>query len=93
MNERILVVDDEPKIVKLAQDYLERSNYVVAVAYDGTTALASARQQFNDAVTGYNNYREQFPNNIVAGMFSFQPAELFEIQDPAIREAPQVSFS
>lgn len=55
--------------------------------------IASARQQFNDAVTGYNNYREQFPNNLVAGMFSFREAELFEIEDPAMREAPQVSFS
>ena len=43
MNETILVVDDEPKIVKQAGDYLERSGYRVIGASDGKTALASAR--------------------------------------------------
>ncbi len=44
MNELILVVDDEPKIVKLARDYLERSGFRVATAVDGRTALAIARR-------------------------------------------------
>ena len=44
MNERILVVDDEPKIVKLARDYLESSGFRVATAVDGQTALAIARR-------------------------------------------------
>ena len=43
MNELILVVDDEPKIVKLAQDYLEQSGYRVMTASDGKSALATAR--------------------------------------------------
>ena len=50
MNERILVVDDEPKIVKLARDYLEQSNYVVLTAVNGTTALAIARADKPDLV-------------------------------------------
>ena len=41
---RVLVVDDEPKITKLARDYLARSNYRVAVAHDGLSALAAARR-------------------------------------------------
>ncbi len=45
MNELILVVDDELKIVKLARDYLEKSNYRVTTAADGNTALAIARQE------------------------------------------------
>ena len=32
MNELILVVDDEPKIVKLARDYLERAGFRVISA-------------------------------------------------------------
>ena len=40
MNEMILVVDDEPKIVKLARDYLERGGFRVIAAGDGQTALA-----------------------------------------------------
>jgi two-component system alkaline phosphatase synthesis response regulator PhoP len=45
MNETILVVDDEPKIVKQARDYLERSGFRVVTAGDGKTALAVARHE------------------------------------------------
>ena len=50
MNETILVVDDEPKIVKLARDYLERSGFRVVTAADGTTALAVARHERPDLI-------------------------------------------
>ena len=50
MNELILVVEDEPKIVKLAQDYLEKGNFRVITAYDGTTGLAMARSEKPDLV-------------------------------------------
>lgn len=45
MNELILVVEDEPKISKLAQDYLERGGFQVVLAADGVTALATARHK------------------------------------------------
>jgi LemA protein len=54
--------------------------------------VAFARQAFNDSVMAYNNRREVFPSNIVAGMFQFAPAALLEITEPAKREAPKVSF-
>jgi LemA protein len=54
--------------------------------------VAFARQAFNDQVMAYNNKREVFPSNVVAGMFSFQHAALLEIEDPATREVPKVSF-
>jgi len=54
--------------------------------------VAFARQAFNDSVMSYNILRETFPNNVVAGMFGFQPAQLLEIEDPAKREAVQVDF-
>jgi LemA protein len=40
----------------------------------------------------YNNRREVFPANILAGMFNFVAAALLEITDPAQRQAPKVSF-
>ena len=55
--------------------------------------VAFARQAYNDAVMSYNNLREVVPNNIIAGMFGFQPAQLLEIEDKAMREAPKVSFT
>lgn len=55
--------------------------------------VAFSRQAYNDSVTSYNTKRESFPTNIVAGMFNFNEAELFEIVDPTVREAPKVSFN
>ena len=50
MNKVILVVDDEPKIVKQARDYLEQSGYRVLEAGDGKTAMAQARHERPDLV-------------------------------------------
>ena len=50
MNELILVVDDEPKIVKLARDYLEQSSFRVLAAGDGSTAIATFRHEKPDLV-------------------------------------------
>jgi LemA protein len=54
--------------------------------------VSFARQAYNDAVMTYNNAREVFPSSIVAGMFTFQPAQLLDISQPEAREAPKVSF-
>ena len=54
--------------------------------------IAFARQAFNDAVTRYNTKRETFPTNMIAGIFSFEAAELFEIERAEEREAVKVSF-
>ncbi|MFZ2509271.1 MAG: LemA family protein [Steroidobacteraceae bacterium] len=54
--------------------------------------VAFARQAYNDAVLGYNNTREVFPNNIVAGSFGFMPAQMLEIESLQKREVPRVSF-
>jgi len=55
--------------------------------------VSFARQAFNDAVMGYNNKREVFPGSVIAGMFSFMPAQLLEIESPEKREVPKVSFT
>lgn len=54
--------------------------------------ISFARQAYNDAVMLFNNAREVFPNNIIAGMFNFKAAALFEIKDAASRENVKVSF-
>jgi LemA protein len=54
--------------------------------------VSFARQAYNDAVMTYNTRREVFPSNIVAGTFSFAPAELFVIEKPEQKEAPKVAF-
>lgn len=54
--------------------------------------VSFARQGYNDSVTRYNNKREIFPTNVIAGMFGFAEASLFEITDEAERDAVKVSF-
>jgi two-component system, OmpR family, alkaline phosphatase synthesis response regulator PhoP len=46
----ILVVDDEPKIVQLARDYLEHAGFQVRTATDGKTALAVAHAEKPDLI-------------------------------------------
>jgi two-component system alkaline phosphatase synthesis response regulator PhoP len=46
----ILVIDDEPKIVRLAQDYLEKNGFRVLTAGDGQSALTIARREKPDLV-------------------------------------------
>ena len=55
--------------------------------------VAFSRQAFNDAVLSYNNKAENFPNNVIAGMFRFQLASFLEIQSEEKREVPEVSFT
>ncbi len=54
--------------------------------------VAFARQHFNDSVMAYNNKRETFPTNLLAGMFGFDSAALLEVDTPEKREVPPVSF-
>jgi LemA protein len=54
--------------------------------------VAFARQAYNDSVMSYNNRREVFPSSLIAGMFGFAVAALFETEDPQQRQAPQVRF-
>src|SRR5450755_401146 len=46
----ILVVDDEPKIVDLARDYLEHGGFAVLTAADGRSGLAQARARTPDLI-------------------------------------------
>jgi LemA protein len=55
--------------------------------------VAFSRQAFNDAVLAYNNAVQNFPNNIIAGMFHFETASFLEIESPEKREVPKVSFN
>ncbi|TXH62788.1 MAG: LemA family protein [Tolumonas sp.] len=56
--------------------------------------VAFARQGFNDCVTAYNIYRNQFPNSVVANRFGHTAdASLLEIEYPQeYRQAPVVRF-
>ena len=50
MTKKILVVDDERRIVEILQAYLERDGYRVIAAYDGRSALELARSDSPDLI-------------------------------------------
>ncbi|HEY8301209.1 MAG TPA: LemA family protein [Jatrophihabitans sp.] len=56
--------------------------------------VAFSRQAYNDSVNQFNNSREVFPTSVLAGIFNFSPAALWEIgpEHPEAREAPKVQF-
>ena len=55
--------------------------------------VSFARQAYNDTVMIYNTARETFPSVLIAGMFGFAPAQLFEVESAQERQAPKVAFT
>ncbi|MBE6493967.1 MAG: LemA family protein [Methanosphaera stadtmanae] len=53
--------------------------------------IAYARQFYNDTVLKYNNLCEQFPSNIIAKLFHFEPSQFFEAQTEE-KATPHVQF-
>ncbi len=54
--------------------------------------VSFARQAYNDGVMSYNIFREQFPNNVIAGLFAFKQTAQLELESPEARQAPKVAF-
>ena len=50
-----------------------------------------ARRDYNEAVREYNYSIRRFPSSVIAGMFGFEKAEMFE-GESGIESAPEVSF-
>jgi LemA protein len=53
--------------------------------------IAFARQFYNEQVLAYDNATEQFPTNLLAGMFGFQGKPYFEVEEQS-RQPVQVDF-
>jgi LemA protein len=85
---RLMVVAEAYPDLKANQNMMQLTEELTSTE----NRIAFARQAYNDSVMAYNNRREVFPSNIIAGMFGFVAAALLEITDPGQREAPKVSF-
>ncbi|MGE4619775.1 MAG: LemA family protein [Planctomycetota bacterium] len=86
------------KLFALAEAYpdLKANQNMLSLQNELTSTedkVSYSREGFNNSVTRYNIKRESFPDNVIAGMYNFGPAELFELDSPEQREAPRVSFS
>ena len=55
--------------------------------------IATARQDYNDAVNRYNTYIRRFPQVLTAKALGKGPRGYFELQTPTAGQAPTVDFS
>jgi LemA protein len=54
--------------------------------------IAAGRRFYNANVRVYNTKVESLPSNIIANMFKFEKATYFQVDEPAVRQAPDVNF-
>jgi len=54
--------------------------------------IAAGRRFYNANVRTLNTKVETFPANVIAKMFGFVRAEYFEVENPAVRNAPRLDF-
>ena len=54
--------------------------------------IAAGRRFYNANVRVYNTKVESVPSNIIANMFKFEKATYFQVDEPAVRQAPDVNF-
>lgn len=54
--------------------------------------ISFARQFYNDIATKFNIAQQTFPTNIIAGVFGFARADLFEVTDAAEKAVPKVDL-
>jgi LemA protein len=85
---RLMVVSEAYPDLKANQNMLR----VMEELTSTENKISFARQAFNDSVLEYNNKREVFPNNFVAGAFNFAPAEMFVVENANEKNAPRVQF-
>ena len=85
---RLMVVVEQYPDLKANQNMLALQEELTSTE----NKVAFSRQGYNDAVMKYNTAREVFPSNIIAGMFNFSEAPLFEVENPGERVAPKVAF-
>ena len=71
---RLMVVAEQYPDLKANQNMMQLTEELTGTE----NKISFARQAFNDSVMSYNTASQQFPTNVIAGMFSFVPAELLQ---------------
>jgi LemA protein len=73
--------------LRAAENFAQLQNTLAQIE----DAVQNARRYYNAVVRDLNTKVQQFPSNIVAGMFGFKNREFFEIPD-SDKQVPQVKF-
>jgi len=80
-NKLIAYIENYPEL-KASEQYLMLQQKLSKIE----SQLQAARRLYNGDVTRYNTKISVVPNNIIAGMFNFEEAKLFEIEDIEVRD-------
>lgn len=85
---RLMVVVERYPDLKANQNFLDLQHQL-----EGTeNRITVERMRFNEAAQSYNTRIKQFPGNIFARLFGFQPKAYFQ-SAPGSERAPEVDFS
>lgn len=83
----IMAVAENYPDLKANQNFMQLSSELTNVEKD----IANSRKYYNGSARSFNNLVEMFPSNIVANMFHFKVAEMFEITESE-RQNVKVQF-
>ena len=84
----MLIVENYPDL-KANQNFLAVQEELTSTE----NKISFSRQSYNDQVLFFNNKIQMFPSNIIANTFNFGKRDFFELETPAEREVPKVSFT
>jgi len=79
-------VEDYPEL-KADQHFLNLQQQLV----NTEDRIQAARRFYNGNVRDYKNKCEQFPSNLVANLFGFQPESYFQVE-PSVQSVPNLEF-
>lgn len=86
LNALMVVVENYPDL-KASENFIQLSDELAGTE----NRIATARRDYNDAVTSYNTSVKKFPTNILAGIFGFEQKDYFEVSEGKT-EVPNVEF-
>jgi LemA protein len=81
------VAENYPDL-KASTNFLELQNELT----DTEDKIQASRRFYNMTVRDLNTKVQQFPSRIIAGLANAKEREFFEMDDPADRAVPTVSF-
>ena len=87
LNALLVIVENYPDL-KANQNFINLQDELAGTE----NRIANARRNYNEVVGSYNKKTKRFPQNIVAGMFNFEEAPYFVVDDSK-KDVPSVDFN
>lgn len=72
---RIMAISENYPDLKASQNFIELSQNLIQIEDE----IANSRKYYNGTVRIFNNKIQMFPNNVIAKLFGFRSANMFEV--------------